>query len=158
MVMLLTLPFFLQGVLIGYDEFHFHRKRGLPRWERIGHPLDTFTVLLCFLFLLFFPYSSLTLKIYIGLAFFSCIFVTKDEFIHKECCPATEQWLHAVLFLNHPILLTLGGIFWYILYQAVHASLHPFLWKFLWGQASLMFLFATYQIIYWNLLWKKAAL
>jgi hypothetical protein len=159
MVMLLLLPFFLQGILIGFDEFYFHWRRGLPRWERIGHPLDTLSVLLCFLFLLVVPYSPFFLKIYIGLALFSCIFVTKDEFVHKECCPATEQWLHAVLFLNHPVLLTIGGIFWYSLQQSAHAPFawfHPFLRTFLWGQVATMVLFAAYQIIYWNLLWKKA--
>ena len=33
-----------------------------------------------------------------GLAIFSCLLVTKDEFSHKQDCPAAEQWLHAILF------------------------------------------------------------
>jgi len=28
---------------MGVDEFYFHRRRGLPRWERLAHPLDTMT-------------------------------------------------------------------------------------------------------------------
>ncbi|HWU42647.1 MAG TPA: hypothetical protein VN132_04380, partial [Bdellovibrio sp.] len=43
----------LQGSIMLIDEFFFHHKRGLPRWERIGHPLDTITVLTCLLFLYF---------------------------------------------------------------------------------------------------------
>ena len=92
--------------VINIDEFYFHVKRGLPKWERIGHPLDTLTVLACFAFILIFPYSSLNLKIYIGLALFSCVFVTKDEFVHKECCPASEQWLHAPF--GHALYLYAG--------------------------------------------------
>ena len=37
-----------QAALMMVDELHFHRRRGLPRWERIGHPLDTATVLVCY--------------------------------------------------------------------------------------------------------------
>src|SRR5580700_655918 len=112
MSLLIALPFIIQTFVILTDEFYFHVRRGLPKWERLGHPLDTLTVLACFIFILLVPYSSFSLKIYIGLAIFSCIFVTKDEFVHKKCCPASEQWLHALLFLNHPIVLTAAGLIW----------------------------------------------
>jgi hypothetical protein len=62
---ILILPFVAQGLAIAVDEFYFHRKRGLPRWERVGHPVDTFSVLLCFLFVLFVPYSEGALMGYI---------------------------------------------------------------------------------------------
>ena len=39
--MLLYLPFAVQGLAILVDEFWFHHRRGLPRWERLGHPIDT---------------------------------------------------------------------------------------------------------------------
>ena len=157
---LVLLPFFVQLIVINIDEFYFHIKRGLPKWERLGHPLDTLTVLACFAFILFFPYSSLNLKIYIGLAIFSCIFVTKDEFVHKECCPAAEQWLHALLFLNHPLTLTAAGLIWPILHGDAgpawlslnaHGEL---LKKMMWVQTISVGLFLCYQTIYWNILWK----
>jgi len=163
MIYLLLFPFILQILVIFFDEFYFHIKRDLPRWERIGHPLDTLSVLLCFAYVLLFPFDALHLKIYIGLAVFSCIFVTKDEFVHKECCPASEQWLHALLFLNHPILLVLLGILW-PLYQA--DPLPSFLLAFqkdreivklfLWTQTLFIGLFALYQALYWNV-WRKKA-
>lgn len=140
--MLLTLPFLVQGVIITLDEFIFHVRRDLPKWERIGHPLDTLTVLLCIGFALIAPYSALMLKVYIGMALFSCLFVTKDEFVHKHHCPASEQWLHAILFLNHPVLLTALGMIW------AHPT--PFLILFLKIQAGLVTLFGLYQVIYWN--------
>jgi hypothetical protein len=42
---LLLLPLVEQGLAILVDEFYFHFARGLPRWEHLRHPLDTFTVL-----------------------------------------------------------------------------------------------------------------
>lgn len=161
MAFLILLPFLLQMIVIGVDEFYFHLKRGLPKWERLGHPLDTLTVLACFLFVLCVPYSPLSLKIYIGLALFSCIFVTKDEFVHKEHCPASEQWLHALLFINHPLVLTSAGLIWRVLQHTETPlwlqSLLPFA-----GSLRLMLLmqviftgaFFIYQTIYWNFLCK----
>lgn len=45
----LFIPFPLQMICMAVDEAHFHRWRGLPRWERLGHSLDTLTVLACFM-------------------------------------------------------------------------------------------------------------
>ncbi len=158
----MLLPFLIQMLVITFDEFYFHVRRGLPKWERIGHPLDTLTVLACFAFVLFVPYSSLFLKVYIGLAIFSCIFVTKDEFVHKECCPASEQWLHALLFLNHPIVLTAAGLLWPIVqgysFPTWLQGWIPYadqLRMILSIQTACITLFLLYQTIYWNVLWKE---
>ena len=32
----------LQALVMAVDEFYCHYRRELPRWERWGHPLDTF--------------------------------------------------------------------------------------------------------------------
>jgi hypothetical protein len=143
----ITLPFLIQALAIGIDEIYFHLKRGLPKWERIGHPLDTLSVLLCFLLALFFPYSESFLKGYIALAILSCVMVTKDEFIHKHHCPAFEHWIHAFLFLNHPILLTCIALIW--------KSSSPPLLLFLSVQTCLVALFFFYQVIFWNFLWRR---
>ncbi len=165
MALLILIPFFVQILAIGIDEFYFHRKRGLPKWERIGHPLDTLTVLICFAFLLFVPYSPLTLKIYIGLSAFSCLFVTKDEFVHKECCSASEQWLHALLFLNHPIVLTAAGLIWPIASGGsepswlIGLSLYTDTLRVsLIAQTGGIAMFLIYQTLYWNVYrWKDKA-
>jgi len=159
MIWLFFLPFLLQIAIIFCDEFYFHVKRGLPRWERIGHPLDTLSVLVCFLFVLIFPYSPSMRTIYIALSLFSAIFVTKDEFVHKECCPASEQWLHALLFIKHPIVLFVLGCLW-PLYHAVeipsflsaYKSQSALIGTFLWGQAAAILLFGVYQWVYWNMI------
>lgn len=157
---LLFLPFIVQAIAIGIDEIYFHLKRGLPRWERIGHPLDTLSLLICLLFLLFVPYSFAMAKVYLGLALFSCLMVTKDEFIHKHHCPPLEHWLHAILFLNHPILLASAGLLWAAngagpawLLEVVSSPFlfHPFLCL----QAGLASFFMFYQAIYWNFVWKE---
>jgi hypothetical protein len=144
-----------------FDEGYFHIRRGLPKWERIGHPIDTASVLACLLFVLFVPFSRSSLIAYIGLASLSSILVTKDEFVHKEHCPASEQWLHALLFTLHPITLGCLGFIWPVVQGA---ELAPWIVKwldnkeallrFLQMQLALMAAFMIYQIIFWNLVWK----
>ena len=72
------IPFILQALAIAWDEGYFHLRRGLPQWERIGHPLDTFSVILCIGFVLWVPFSFENVKIYAFLAALSCLLVTKD--------------------------------------------------------------------------------
>ena len=159
MWLLFTLPFILQALVILIDEAYFHVKRGLPKWEKIGHPLDTLSTLVCFLFVLAVPYTDTTLYTYVALSIISCLMVTKDEFIHKEHCPGAENWLHALLFLLHPLVLILMGWVWPII-QGIKMSSwieEPALLKgFLEIQAGLVFLFFLYQTIFWNIVWKEA--
>jgi hypothetical protein len=156
------LPFILQFIVISLDEGIFHLKRGLPRWERIGHPIDTASVLSCVLYVLLIPYSPAALKGFIALAIVSCLLVTKDEFVHKHHCPASEQWLHALLFINHPIVLTSAAMMWPFLHPGEtpewlnwigHAEQ---LRLFLLTQLGLISAFMAYQIIYWNFIWKES--
>lgn len=135
----LALTFF-HGFLILVDELVFHRKRGLPLWERWGHPLDALLVLACLLFLLFMDRTSTTERIYLVLMGLSCVTVTKDEFIHYRICTSHEMWLHSVLFITHPLILLSSMAIWetqrlYLLLGAIGS-----------------FIFLLYQIIYWNFL------
>ncbi|MFZ0565861.1 MAG: hypothetical protein WAM28_06730 [Chlamydiales bacterium] len=139
-------PFLTQAAVIFFDEFYFHIRRGLPRWERIGHPLDTLSLIICIVAVLVFPFSRITLILFLILAVISCLFVTKDEFVHKEHCPASEQWLHALLFLNHPVVLFSMGWMWF-----QGERYRPFLIM----QLAVISLFCVYQIIYWNVVWKE---
>jgi hypothetical protein len=138
--MVLFFPFVLQGMAMFFDEFYFHQKRGLPLWERIGHPLDTLSVLACYGFIFYFPYSESNLNIFIGLAAFSCLLITKDEFVHTTICTAKENWLHAVLFVLHPITFLCAGVVWK---QNLNQS-------FLALQPLVIVLFLIYQIYYWS--------
>lgn len=157
-----VIPFILQAVAILLDEGYFHIKRTLPRWERIGHPIDTLSVLICFSFALFSPFSFSTLKIYLLLAAISCVLVTKDEFVHKHHCCARENWLHALLFTLHPITLGLAGFIWPISQEKPVASWMQqwlsepqILRKFLLFQVIILTLFLIYQVVFWNLVWKE---
>ncbi len=134
------LPFILQGICMLVDEFYFHHKRGLPRWERLGHPLDTLTVFAALGSLLL---PSVNLNLYLGLSIFSCLFITKDEFVHKEECPASEQWLHSVLFILHPILFLCA----YWLWQENDFG-------FLRIQTGIIVAFLFYQILRWSIPWR----
>ena len=149
---LLVIPFVLQGLAMMVDEFYFHRKRGLPRWERIGHPLDTLTVLASYSCVLFLPPTTSFISLFVGISIFSCIFVTKDEFVHKEKCSAAEQWLHSVLFILHPIGFAVIGWIW--VQQNLPTELSLFFWTSIQVQGCLILGFLFYQIFYWNVVWK----
>src|SRR5215211_458148 len=97
----LLIPFALQMLCMAFDEFYFHWRRTLPRWERLGHPLDTLTVLISWVFILVVEPSAISIAIFIALGLVSCLFVTKDEWIHTRMCDGGENWLHAVLFILH---------------------------------------------------------
>ncbi len=147
---LIFLPFIIQAIVIFLDEWLYHLKRGLPKWERIGHPLDTLSIIACMVFVLVIPYEASWIKFYVALGIFSCLLVTKDEFVHKHHCPAGEHWLHAILFINHSILITAMGFMWPHLSEP-----GEFLRPFLWSQAALATLFFLYQVIYWNFVYEK---
>ena len=130
-MMWILLPLVLQGVAMAVDEGVFHRRRGLPRWERIGHPLDTATIALCIIARL----CGCSLAIYVALGVFSTLFVTKDEAVHAKLCTAGEHWLHSILFVLHPIVL---AALWFASERVAMAQL------------AIVIAFATYQVIYWN--------
>lgn len=140
MIVLSIAVMVLQAVLMAVDELGFHRRRGLPRWERIGHPIDTASVLGCFALTLVFEPNRATLTGYAVLATLSCLLVTKDEFVHATRCAPAEHWLHAALFVLHPLLLIAGAVLWL---EGAHAILI--------AQTVATFAFGVYQTVYWNL-------
>lgn len=129
----------IQSLAILFDEFYFHRKRGLPKWEIIGHPIDTSIVIACFLFLAFAEKNPTNEVIYYILAIASCLCVTKDEWIHHKYCSSPEMWLHAVLFMMHPLILFTAVDIW-------EDSRPLFL-----AIAGGIFVFLLWEILYWNI-------
>lgn len=139
----------IQAVAILADEAFFHRHRALPLWERIGHPLDTFSMLVCLMIPVFFSPHRLSILAFGGLGLVSCLLVTKDEHVHAQHCHWKEHWLHALLFLVHPVALIAIGSVW------MRAGAHAWFRPVLIAQTVLMSVFLSYQIIYWNFLWQK---
>jgi 2-polyprenyl-6-hydroxyphenyl methylase/3-demethylubiquinone-9 3-methyltransferase len=140
MLAALIVPIALQGTVMLVDEAVFHRRRGLPRWERIGHPLDTLTVAACIAWLVATRPGNGALAGYIALAAFSSLFVTKDEPVHARLCSGGEQWLHALLFVLHPVVFAALGILWW-------GGEHPTLLVL---QLGLTLALGAYQTVYWN--------
>jgi hypothetical protein len=160
----LIMPCVLQMLCMVADEGYFHYRRPLPRWERLGHPLDTLTVLLCWSVIVFVEPRPISVAVYAVLSVLSCLCVTKDEWVHTQCCSAGEHWLHALLFILHPLTLASGGLLW----PAMHArAASPLALGWLqytgWerplsiANAALTLLFGLYQLLYWNVLWKSDA-
>ena len=144
MLALLAVPLVLQAVAMLVDELYFHRQRKLPLWERLGHPLDTLSVLGCYVLALCLAPTGSNLWLYAGLAGVSCLLVTKDEWIHSAHCRPAEQWLHAVLFVLHPVVLGVGALLWMRNERGL-----------LWLSAGLTTGFGLYQALYWNVPWKR---
>lgn len=136
----LLAPLLAQAALILVDEFHFHRKRGLPRWERIGHPLDTLTLAAGLAFTLLVPISVAAVVIFAAWSVFSCVFVTKDEWVHASLCGGGEHWVHAMLFIAHPLVFLSVGWMW-------AQGMEP---AYRYVPLALMLLFFLHQIVYWN--------
>jgi len=148
MIAAAVLAIALQASAMAVDEGWFHRRRGLPRWERIGHPLDTLTLALCLGWLVAIPRGAPSaLPVYVGLAVLSTVFVTKDEGVHARLCSGGEHWLHALLFVLHPIVLIGFAVVWW-------SGAHPAL---LAVQLAATLAFLAYQIVYWNVLRDRVA-
>ena len=130
------------------DEFHYHRKRGLTLWERIGHPLDTLTTLLALAWVMIRPYSAETARVYVALCGFSCLFITKDEFVHARECEPGEHWLHSLLFVLHPVVFVCV----YFVWPDLNASNRLILGFPIVTVGA----FFAFQTLYWNFLWKPA--
>lgn len=139
-----ALPLGLQAFAMLVDELYFHRQRGLPRWERLGHPVDTLSVLACYAIALSLRPTEAHAVVYMVAAGFSCLLITKDELVHAQRCSPLELWLHSVLFVLHPIVLGIGGLLWLRQERAM-----------LWLSATVTAAFAAYQLVYWNVPWKK---
>jgi hypothetical protein len=144
-VLLASIPLVLQALATVADEFYFHRRRGLPRWERIGHPLDTLTVLGCYAIAVALPLTAASLRTYVVLAAFSCLFVTKDEIVHAKYCEPLEHWVHSLLFVLHPIVLASMGFLWLKEERTL-----------MFVQGALALAFGLYQTLYWNTSWTKS--
>jgi len=146
MLLVLLLPAVLQMLAMFMDEFVFHRRRGLPRFERLGHPLDTLTAAACYGWLVArAPGTPHALVIYVALCAFSCAFITKDEFIHARLCRPAEIWLHSVLFVLHPIVFMGFGVIWY-------RSMDRWVLQ---AELLLTLSLLGYQLLYWSPPWRR---
>src|SRR5665647_2401174 len=145
MVALLLLPIAFQAVVMCIRDRWCHRRRGLPRWERIGHPLDTLTIAACLVWLVLVPANAHATWIYGALAAFSTLFVTKDEAVHARLCSGVEHWLHALLFVLHPMVLAAFALLWWQGETRIIAV-----------QLGVTLAFGLYQVIYWNVVRDRA--
>jgi hypothetical protein len=135
----LLLPACAQAICMLVDEAWFHRRRGLPRWERLGHPLDTLSLLAPLCLALSGPAGPAGERWFAALAVFSCLCITKDEFVHADRCDAAEHWLHALLFVLHPLVLACAWLLW-----------RQGEWPALALQTVTIAGFLCYQTFYWN--------
>jgi hypothetical protein len=127
-----------QGMLLMYDDIVLHQRRGLPRWERIGHPIDAFFFSLP-IGIAAWKGSETSPAVYGGLSLLSCMIILKDEWIHVGRIKALEATIHAALFVIHPVTL----------YAAWELAKTGQTIGLLLAWVALMSVFA-FQIIHWN--------
>jgi hypothetical protein len=142
--------FSLQGGLLLIDEFYFHRRRGLGLWERVGHPIDNLLLFFPLVFAFFRgPESDAARWIYFGFSALSCLLITKDEWVHTRECGASENWLHALLFVLHPVALGAAAWAWIQAGASFRVALigGSLPGKIFAGQLILMVLFFGYQVL-----------
>jgi hypothetical protein len=153
---LLLLPLVEQGLDILVDEFYFQFARGLPRWEHLGRPLDTFTVLAPILWQGFSLQSQGNLMVYVVPPHSrACSSSRMNSYIpmfalrpstSMPCSSSCIHWFLPLLLLCHA---PAGAIVW--LEQVLgRASALPI-------QAAILALYMIYQAVYWNLIWKAPA-
>lgn len=146
MLLILLVPPALQALAMAFDELVFHRRRGLPRWERWGHPIDTLSTALCYGWLVSrAPDAPHALAGYVALCVASCLLITKDELVHAQLCEPAEGWLHSVLFVLHPVVFL---CFW-LLWQAGEGRLVQ-------GALLLTLGVMFYQLVYWIPAWSRS--
>lgn len=149
---------FFHGLCMLFDEFYFHHKRKLPKWERIGHPIDTLFFIFCYCLVIFFPLTQFYIILFLIFSVISSFIIIKDESVHKKYCATPEQFLHAILFILHPIILIILFLCWPLFSEISHPKFVELnllnLKKFIIGQFFLSIIFLFYQIIYWNFIFK----
>ncbi|HEY7544568.1 MAG TPA: hypothetical protein VID27_06790, partial [Blastocatellia bacterium] len=119
---------------------------------------------LCWSVILVTEPTPTSIAVYTGLSIFSCLFVTKDEWMHAKFCRAGEHWLHAMLFILHPLSFLSAGLMWGAI-NSTRTNSQPFGWiryegferTFLIVNATLTLFFGLYQLIYWNMIWKNTS-
>ena len=139
----LLLAIAIQGLLLGFDEWVLHRQREMPKWERWGHPVDTFFLSLPFLMAGFSP-LNMSKEIFVVMAILSCLIVLKDEKVHAGRITASESFLHGGLFLMHPVTLYWG-------YQN-YIEGHHFILQ---SVGLLLFSVMVFQVLFWNVIEPK---
>jgi len=136
----------IQGLTMVFDEFIFHKGRGLETFERWGHVADTGLFFLALLVPALFWPNFWTLLLFGILAVASSLLITKDEWIHASSCTGAEQWCHSLLFILHgPILLSFG-LLWYLDPSSLLLK----------GLPALVFLWGVYQFYYWNIYYARS--
>jgi hypothetical protein len=91
------------------------------------------------------PDAPAALPGYVALALLSCLFVTKDEPVHARLCGPGEQWLHALLFVLHPVVFLCYALLW---------RDGGYRWVMV-AQLLLTAGFGVYQVVYWSEWWRS---
>lgn len=150
-------PWWLLSAGMLVDELLYHRARGLPLWERVGHPVDTAVMLACLALTFTAAPSRGALLAFGTLSLLSMALITKDEGVHLRACTPGEARLHAALFMLHPLALLSALAAWAAPGALAAAGADPGRLRLaLAAQLAVGAAFFVYQAAYWNFLCEAA--
>lgn len=137
------------GCITMYDELFLHRKRGLTLYEARLHWIDTALVVFVQALAVFCEPTGFTMTLYLLAAILSCLSITKEEWLHREVCSGSEHWLHAMMFMLHPLSLLAAGITWQRLDRPL---IHLADWRLnvLLVYTAGTAIFLVYEMFYWR--------
>jgi hypothetical protein len=150
-------PWWLLSLGMLVDELRYHRARGLPVWERVGHPVDTAVMLSCLALTFVSAPTRRALLAFAALSFLSMALITKDEGVHLRACTPGEARLHAALFMLHPLALLSTLAAWAAPEALAAAGADAARLRLaLAAQLGVGAAFWLYQVLYWNFLCEAA--
>ena len=145
MITFLLIIMSLQVILFHVDEYYFHRKRGLSKYEIASAITDGAFYVLPLIIATFAKFDSIWKTIFIVLAGISCLSIAKNELFYPAL-QVKERIIHSLLYVLHPILL----YSFYISWKGNFFDAYPNFWILQLLYVAIGFKTVIYQIIYWN--------
>lgn len=150
MVIFITLTTITHGILYFLDEYILHKRREFSQKEINNGIIDALLFLSTVGMTLFTTYTLFLGKLYIVLAFLSCLSIIKNEFFYENLCKQ-ERLVHALLYIFHPLILFAFYTSWKENFFTTNLNY----WMLQLGYFALGFKALTYHIIYWNYIHNK---
>ena len=135
----------LHVCLLNLDEHYYNKKRQHSKYEIVSVITDGFLFLLPLLLATFVTFDEKWVILYKTIAGISMVSVVKNELFYKGL-EVQERFIHACLYVLHPILL----FNFYESWKLNYFQSNYYFWMFQLVYVALGVKTVSYQLIYWN--------
>ena len=149
-VIFITATTLIHGAVFFYDEYLLHKKRPLSQKEINSSLFGGAFYLVTVALTIFTSFSPLMSKVYIALAFVSCVLIVLNE-LYYPVLEVNERLSHGALYILHPLIL-------YAFYSSWKMDLfntNMTYWMLQLCYLILGFKAMSYHAIYYNYIHKK---